>query len=422
MYENILDQVTSILRPSFFGGKSHSEFLIDVGLNLRYLRLTKFFLGDKSSFCFKKVRFFGKDGIEILNYDVELSSNYPPYCSDPGPSDLVNGFHTQKEMNPNVKVIFKEEVYIDKILITNRTDVLGVKNRNFYIEYSTNNDNWNKFYDHFQFIDNTFLNAKNWINFNVKIEDLNLKVMLEFYLNMLLEFSKGKMLNKQYLKNKAKLVNISEDSLNKLITFYNQNILFEYGYEITGHGCNKTFRFWSESEKKKYLLSIVSLSKDLSKLTSNVCLGYGAVLSYVRNGDLIPHDDDLDLLIAFQRNESIIDITTALLKVEKFLKDLSYNVSGKWPSHRWVKKDNFTIDVFVGLIEEEYVSFFPGPRKKIKSKDVFPPSYGSMFDVTFPFPNNPIEYLNLLYGKDWRHPQPNFKHDWSGKGYGDILP
>ena len=35
---------------------------------------------------------------------------------------------------------------------------------------------------------------------------------------------------------------------------------------------------------------------------------------------------------------------------------------------------------------------------------------------------SPIEYLNLLYGKDWRQPQPNFKHDWSGKGYGDILP
>ena len=84
----------------------------------------------------------------------------------------------------------------------------------------------------------------------------------------------------------------------------NREVLAERSLEWTAHGPRRSFRFWTEAEKFRYTDMTAQVAAQLKELTPNVCLGFGAALCVVRDGDLIPHDDDLDIIIAFEPDEA----------------------------------------------------------------------------------------------------------------------
>lgn len=192
------------------------------------------------------------------------------------------------------------------------------------------------------------------------------------------------------------------------------------GQELTIHGLKKTFRFWSEQEKSDYVAYCATLMGLLAPCAHTTCFGYGAVLGLARGEILIPHDDDLDILVLFDRDDAPT-ISRGLERVSEVATAAEYSVTGAHMSHRWVSKDGATADVFVGIKEGDDVSFFPGTRKAIPIADFYPPADVDFLGVSCRFPKNIERYAAIVYGRDWRSPNNSWRHNWDPSSFADIL-
>ncbi len=225
---------------------------------------------------------------------------------------------------------------------------------------------------------------------------------------------------------------MSDDRRAALKAVVNPTFLHERDREWTAHGPNRSFRYWSTQEKQVYLASAAELAADLRELTPRVCFGFGAALAVERDRDLIPHDDDLDLIIAFGSDEAIT-LEDGLARVEVHLRSLGYEVLGTGFAHRQAGRPGAKrVDVFVGLFDHgtrwwnrrrigrTAVAWYPGPRDVLTVSDVFPASYQTVLGVEVPMPRSPERYLRTQYGASWRVPDPGFRHRWARAPYGDI--
>jgi len=202
----------------------------------------------------------------------------------------------------------------------------------------------------------------------------------------------------------------------------NEKILLSRGVEWTTHGVTRSFRFWSNKEKVAYLREANALVEVLRELSPDVCLGFGSVLSIVRDHDLIPHDDDLDIIVAMPQSQAS-KISMGLALVSQHLKARGYKSTGKYKSHRHVSLGGSkVIDVFVGLYEEgDKISWFPGPRGNLVRDDVFPPISAKLLGVSCAIPRNPFVYLERIYGSGWAVPTPRWNHKWDRSAFADLF-
>jgi hypothetical protein len=190
--------------------------------------------------------------------------------------------------------------------------------------------------------------------------------------------------------------------------------------EWTVHGPQRCFRFWTPAEKVKYIEFAASVAWELKDLTPSVCFGFGAALAVVRDGEPIPHDDDLDIIIGFEPHEAG-SLPDGLRRVAEFLRERGFTVAGNFSAHRHVSKAGHKhVDVFVGLFEGDVVSWYPGARGALTRQMMFPTSEASLLGVEVPLPRNPLVYLEKVYGEGWRRPDPGFKHTWDRSAYADL--
>lgn len=214
---------------------------------------------------------------------------------------------------------------------------------------------------------------------------------------------------------------LDQDEKKRLIGAANESYLMERQLEWTNHGILRSFRFWSEEDKTEYLRMTCDLVANLKEISPYTSLGFGSVLAFARDGDFIPHDDDMDTLIAFDVGR-IGKFSEALALIEEVLKSRGYTVHGKLPSHRNVRwKGGKAMDVFVGFIEDGMVSWFPSNRRNLKVGQVFPTQTVKWFGIDCEMPNKPDEYLAATYGADWRNPLPNWNHPWNKAEFSDFI-
>jgi hypothetical protein len=142
----------------------------------------------------------------------------------------------------------------------------------------------------------------------------------------------------------------------------------------------------------------------------------------VRDGEPIPHDDDLDLIVGFEQAEAPT-LPHAMRLIEAFLRVRGYAVTGNFTAHRHVSRAGFfkKVDVFAGLFEGDTIAWYPGVRGSLNRTMMFPTSEGAMLGVTVPLPRNPLLYLEQVYGPGWRVPDPTFAHVWNRSAYLDLV-
>jgi hypothetical protein len=199
----------------------------------------------------------------------------------------------------------------------------------------------------------------------------------------------------------------------------NRELLADRSREWTVHGPQRCFRFWSDEEKVDYVRRAADTARDLAELSPNVCFGFGAALSVVRDGDLIPHDDDLDIIIGFDPEEAA-SLPAALKLVEQHMRGKGYVVRGNFMAHRHVAVGrNKHVDVFVGLFEGDDIAWYPGKRGGLTRAIMFPATSRQLLGVACPLPAQPETYLERLYGPTWHTPDPNFRHRWDSSAYAD---
>ncbi len=203
-------------------------------------------------------------------------------------------------------------------------------------------------------------------------------------------------------------------------TAINASLMPARRLEWTDHGPHRTFRWWSDEERVEYVKEAMEVVDALRTLTPNVCLGFGSVLSVVRDRALIPHDDDLDIIIAFEPHEAA-SIADGLARIEGHLGGYGLAATSTNPSHRHVRRTGRKpVDVFVGLFEGDAVSWFPSARGGLTREIVFPPAMSELLGVPCPIPAQPEVYLERVYGAGWRVPDPLFRHPWNKTDYADI--
>jgi hypothetical protein len=193
------------------------------------------------------------------------------------------------------------------------------------------------------------------------------------------------------------------------------------GLEWTVHGPQRPFHSWSRDEQLDYVRESARLVQELQSLTPNVCLGFGSVLSVMREKALVPHDDDLDLIVGFEAAEAPT-LSDGLRVIEEFLRQRGYEVDGAFAAHRHVRRaGRKRLDVFVGIFEGETISWYPGPRGELARTIVFPARVVELMGVPCRIPAKPEDYLECVYGIGWRTPDPHFSHAWNLALYADIL-
>ena len=189
----------------------------------------------------------------------------------------------------------------------------------------------------------------------------------------------------------------------------------------TIHGPTRSFRFWTPAEQSAYVQFAAEVAAALREVTPHVCFGFGAVLSVVRDRALIPHDDDLDIIIGFEPDEAA-SLADGLAIVTAALEERGFSVRGNYSAHRQIGRNNRGkhVDVFVGLFEGDAISWYPGTRGALDRDTIYPTTTAPLLGVECPIPARAETYLAALYGEGWHTPDPNFTHRWDRSSYADL--
>lgn len=325
----------------------------------------------------------------------------------------VWGIHTKKQVDPWVQISFQEPVDIHTILITNRRDHYSHRAAGLVVTVSRDGKDWTTIFDAGRSADAFHVIANDtfakWCRDHagepVAVRDFVSHVFLSEYRAAHAIFSR--------LKD-------SEDLRRALQKAVSELVLQDRQLEWTSHGARRSFRFWSLQEKVDYVKFAAGVVDELRGLSPDTCFGFGSVLSLVRDQDLIPHDDDLDIIMAFE-HDKVGSISGALGAVRVYLESRGYKVAGNFMSHWHVSKGSVKVDVFVGLYENSAaIGWFPGARGALDRDDLFPPQATKMLGVDCLVPRDPEKYLEVVYGKSWRTPLPGWQHDWDRSSYEDI--
>lgn len=321
------------------------------------------------------------------------------------------GFHTLDEHRPWLLMLLSEPTCLGEIIIHNRRGGSAVRAAGMVVSGSIDGVTWEVLYDGGARIRH-FRNQVDRIRGEAE-SDAEEERVREMVLDVILC---------QYPAARKKFTSdLFPAALRGPVqSALSDKVLPRRQLEWTSHGARRSFRFWSVSEKVEYITLAAELAHDLVGLSEDVCFGFGSVLSAVRNGDLVEHDDDLDLIVGF-RPDKAATISEAKRITKKFLEDLGYQVSGNFFSHWHVRCRGQKIDVFVGVYEEgDCIGWFPGRRRALERAQIFPPRLIDLLGVACPVPRDPERYLEVTYGPSWRSPDPGWKHDWDRSSYLDI--
>jgi 2-polyprenyl-3-methyl-5-hydroxy-6-metoxy-1,4-benzoquinol methylase len=135
----------------------------------------------------------------------------------------------------------------------------------------------------------------------------------------------------------------------------------------------------------------------------------------MRSGNLLPHDDDVDLAFLCQKSDPQ-DVTLVSFELERQLVRLGYTVVRH--SHAHLEIPFFTndggidyyIDIFTGYYSADGLYNQPfALRGELAKSELLPTKDIDVGGVTLPAPAVPEAWLEFAYGPNWRIPDPSFR-------------
>lgn len=145
----------------------------------------------------------------------------------------------------------------------------------------------------------------------------------------------------------------------------------------------------------------------------------GTLLGIVRDGRVIPHDDDFDLayVSAFSTPSEIL---AERREIHLFLKDHP-RFDAKTRPRKFTLQFReeglrFYFDLFPAWIIEGRFSEVPLRPRALSGDDILPLGTVDFHGVPLPAPRNPEALLEVNYGPGWRTPDPSFRFDFNQYG------
>lgn len=182
------------------------------------------------------------------------------------------------------------------------------------------------------------------------------------------------------------------------------------GMWFSQHGFSKK-RLESVNEKKVYE-TLQSITEKFTSIGYDVFANAGTLLGLTRDGKLIGHDDDIDLVIILGVRKDRDAVAEWLALPEK-MKAIGVELKQEKENsavYKLPKIDGFQVDLFPSWGTRQRYNIYPYSRKKLHYKDIMPLKKCKISGLNIPA--KPKKVLELNYGEGWTVPDPGFKIPW----------
>lgn len=153
---------------------------------------------------------------------------------------------------------------------------------------------------------------------------------------------------------------------------------------------------------------------DLDELGYVAYITGGTLLGAVRDGDILPHDDDTDLGVLLDHSDPA-DISLASYTLQRQLEERGYDVVRHSTAHLQLTyfTDAGSIDHYVDI----FTAFYRSPdefcqpihvRGNLPIDSLLPLTPIEFAGISMPGPADPDAWLEICYGPSWRTPNPAF--------------
>ncbi len=189
--------------------------------------------------------------------------------------------------------------------------------------------------------------------------------------------------------------------------------LDERDHEYAQHGVSNTFRYWSRETVETFLSDISALIEQLETHDIPAIACFGTLLGPVRDGGLIPHDDDADIL-CFNTDESVGRMTflSKLAGIAALHGFSVRKISLRGKFVQLLTPSGRQVDFFACDVRGDECHVKPARHGPTKTASIFPIKTGKIMGMPMPFPNDEKALLHDIYGEGWTVPQPYFLHEW----------
>jgi hypothetical protein len=192
--------------------------------------------------------------------------------------------------------------------------------------------------------------------------------------------------------------------------FREQLFKFRDPWTITEHGYKKSLTHWQESTLTGRFESSYAL---LAELGRTHFLTSGTLLGFVREGNVLEHDDDIDFNVMI-KGDTLEEVVSDMFDFQREL--FKKGVLDNWeflPTRTFarLKSEKIHIDLFPSWIMDG--KLYCWPHGIINIDDILPVSAQETPRGHLNFPARPEAVLECAYGDSWRVPDTTYSYPWN---------
>ncbi len=136
---------------------------------------------------------------------------------------------------------------------------------------------------------------------------------------------------------------------------------------------------------------------------------YGTLLGIVRDGQLLPQDDDFDFCYISRKN-SDEEVCSEAIMVVQCLRAAEINVIISSFGFMQIHSDDINFNIYVGWERQSSLFLYFGIPDGIPVELGRANGILEIYGQIFPSPSDPKHVLKAIYGEGWNNPNPKFSY------------